>query len=410
MGGGVMERLTVSDDGSPVKRALARGRRGVGHQLWRVAEFVRCETVLSIAALLAVASCALVPPDAGYASYIDIETLGKLFSLMLVMAGLQRVGLFRAVAGTLLGRVSSLRGIAFVLVGLCFFSSMLITNDVALVTFVPLALMILGLARADDRACLLIVLMTIAANLGSMALPMGNPQNLYLFGRSGLDFPAFIALMAPYTAASAVLLALAVWRAFPGWSVMGADERGRIGEAPHVDRPRVCALTALFVVCLGCVAGAIPLALCVGVVLAGSLLIDRTLVRAVDYGLLLTFVAFYVFVGNMGRFAPFADALAWLVTGRELAVSVAASQVISNVPAALLLSGFTREWPALIIGTNLGGLGTIIASMASLISYKQLALVQPARMGHFMKVFTVLNVAFLAALAVLAVVLFAVLP
>lgn len=381
-------------------RRIARRGWSVAERLWwRAATLVRTETVLVIAAILAAVSCVLVPPDAQYAAYIDLETLGKLFALMLVMAGFQRVGAFRRIAAVLLGRVRSLRGIALVLVGLCFFSSMFITNDVALVTFVPLALLLLGMVRADDNACLVVTLMTVAANLGSMAMPMGNPQNLYLYSVSGMDMGSFITLMAPYTVVSAVLLTLAV---FVGLTRGEQDVAPQLDEGERLPAARVALYAALFAVCLACVAGILDVLVAVGIVAIVMLVVDRGLFRSVDYGLLLTFVAFYIFVGNLERFAPFHDALATLVQGREFLVSVVASQVISNVPAALLLSGFTGAWSALIVGTNVGGLGTLIASMASLISYKQLTLVQPGARKRFLVVFTLVNVAFLAVLAAMA--------
>ena len=384
------------------RATVARAKRGLGHSLWRVASFVRRETVLTIAAAFACVSCILVPPDAAYLGYIDIETLGKLFSLMVIMAGFQRIGLFRRVAKLLLGRVGSLAGIALVLVGLCFFSSMLITNDVALVTFVPLALMLLGMAGAGEQACLVVTLMTVAANLGSMATPMGNPQNLYLFSTSGMGMGEFIALMAPFTALAACMLVVCIVVGLRASSAQaGMAGAGLVDDGP-VDRPRAVAYALLFVLSIACVAGVVPLAACVVVVALAAALLDRGLFRSVDYGLLLTFVAFYIFVGNLERFGPFHDALGALVDGREMIVAVLASQVISNVPAALLLSGFTSAWPELIIGTNLGGLGTLIASMASLISYKQLALVQPRAKGRFVATFTVLNVAFLVVLVAFA--------
>ncbi|MDM8271079.1 SLC13 family permease [Thermophilibacter provencensis] len=376
----------------------------------RARQIVRRDPVLAIAAVLAVASCALVPPDAGYAGYVDFRTLGLLFSLMTVMAGLTRAGVFTAAGRALLARTHSGTGAIMALVLLPFVASMLVTNDVSLIAFVPFALLVLRMLGLGGTSVFTVVMMTIAANLGSMLTPIGNPQNLYLFSASGMGVGEFLLLMLPYAAVSGGLLVASVL-------LYGARHRGlplsdAAGEkdlAPQEARIRRRALApwaALFALSLLAVVRVVPVALLVPVVAIAALIIDRGALAEVDFGLLLTFVVFFVFVGNVGRMGAVNDLLASLVGGNELAVSVAASQVVSNVPAALLLSGFTSAWPALIVGTNLGGLGTLIASMASLISYKQVVESEPDAAGRYLVRFTIANVAFLAALALLALLLF----
>lgn len=371
----------------------------------RVRELVRKDPVLVIACVLALLSCIAVPPDPAYLQYVDLHTIGMLFSLMTVTTGLARLGVFHAVCRRLLAVVRGPRRLAFALTMLAFFSSMVITNDVALVTFVPLALQALGHMRSERLTCFTVVMMTIAANLGSMATPIGNPQNLYLYSVSHLSPAGFMALTVPFTVAALVLLAAATWRFAGVKDAMPATEGGDAGDdAAKVPLARTIPWIALFALALAAVAHAVPFPVVVVAALAVGLVFDRGALRHVDYGLLVTFVAFFVFVGNMGRIAVVDDAIAHAVTGNELVVSVLASQVLSNVPAAILLSGFTDAWPALIIGTNLGGLGTLIASMASLISYKQLALVLPRSKGRYLGLFTVWNVVFLIVLAAVALV------
>lgn len=374
-----------------------------------VREFMRKDPVLMIALSLALLSCIAVPPDAGYLDYVDVRTLGMLFSLMAVMAGLTRAGVFSALCRRLLAIARGPRRLCLTLVLLAFFSSMLITNDVALVTFVPLALLALQAFRSERLTCFTVVLMTVAANLGSMATPVGNPQNLYLYSVSHMALGDFLLLMLPYALAALVLLAVVIWACGKPNDV--ADGRDTERHASHEDVPAGMATRgilpwlAVFALALLSVARMLPFEVPVAAAALVGVAFDRATLRHVDYGLLLTFVAFFVFVGNVGRIGAVSALIAQMVTGHELIVSVAASQVLSNVPAAILLSGFTDAWQALIVGTNIGGLGTLIASMASLISYKQLALVLPHAKGRYMKLFTAWNIVFLVALLALAMVL-----
>lgn len=387
-----------------------------------VREIVRKDPVLVVAVVLALCSCAAVPPDAAYAEYVDLRTIGTLFSLMTIMCGLSRLGVFRIACRHLLSVVRGPRRLALALTLLAFFSSMLITNDVALVTFVPFALLALRTLDSPRHACFTVVMMTIAANLGSMLTPVGNPQNLYLYSVSHMRIGEFVLLMLPYAAASLALLvgAIALFGKIPERTQTSAtrgakpDDNEHADEIPQLatdaDDPapspfRVIPWAVLFVLALLSVAHILPYQAIVVATIAVALIADRRALAHVDYALLVTFIAFFVFVGNVGRIEMVSAALAQLIDGHELAVSVIASQVLSNVPAAILLSGFTSNFAALIVGTNLGGLGTLIASMASLISYKQVALVLPREKGRYFMLFTMWNVAFLAILAAFALIL-----
>ncbi len=374
-----------------------------------IAAFIKKEAVLCAALLLAVVSACMVPPDREYPRYIDFRTLAILFCLMCVMAGLQKLGVFRQIAGRLLGRVRGIGSLVQVLMLLCFFSSMLITNDVALITFVPFTFTVLGMLEEEQRRRLalpLVAMQTIAANLGSMLTPIGNPQNLYLYGRAGMSMGSFLLLMLPYALFS--LFLLVIWGLFLGKRCSGGWKPG-IWDAGGQDGEPFClravfrtlwVYMALFLLCLLTVVHVLPWQAMLGIVFGTILLMDREVLGKVDYSLLFTFVGFFVFIGNIGRIPAFCDFLQKVVEGREAYVSIAASQLISNVPAALLLSGFTQNYEQLVIGVNLGGLGTLIASMASLISYKQVAKEEGNRKGAYLVVFTVSNVLFLAALII----------
>lgn len=359
--------------------------------LKKILGWFRREVVLTVALVLALVSMFFVIPDRQYIDYIDLHTLGLLFALMAVMAGLQRLGLFRTMGEAMLRRTRSTRQLEAVLIFLPFFTSMAVTNDVALITFVPFALEVLALANQSHRAIPVVVMQTIAANLGSMTTPIGNPQNLYLYSRYGLSMGEFFSTMLPLTAASFVLLAVFVLvRKSAPIQVPAAAE-----SAQPMAKGRLVLLLVLFLLCLAVVADVLPLWLVCVIVLIALLITNRTALLKVDYSLLLTFIGFFIFVGNLGRIPFFTQLFQRLLLGHEVICSVLASQVISNVPAALLLSGFTNDARGLLIGVNLGGLGTLIASMASLISYKYMAKAFPDKKGRYLLWFTLANVAFL---------------
>lgn len=358
-----------------------------------IRSFVRREPVLVIAALAALVSCCFVPPDAAYLGYMDWRTLSLLYCLMTVVAGLRQAGLFSHLAHSLCRSAGNLRSMSLLLVLLSFFSAMLITNDVALLTFVPFAVVVLGLADRKKELVHVVVLQTAAANLGSMLTPVGNPQNLYLYSYYDLSAADFVRITFPVWALSLLLVAAACL----------LFDRSRLavflGEEPGLDRKGLLLYLALFVLCLLVVLRLVSWPVMLAAVVAALLLLDRkTLLRA-DFMLLLTFAAFFVFSGNLGRIEAVSALLRRLLAGREYLVSLLTSQVISNVPAALLLSGFTEESRALLLGVNIGGLGTPIASLASLISLKLYSHAEGAHTGRYLLEFTAVNLALLLILS-----------
>ena len=370
------------------------GERNIHMQ--KMIQFFKKDVVLTASLILAVLSCFLTPPSLSYIGYIDFDTLILLFCLMLVMAGLQEQKFMEFVGSRLLSRTRTRRGLMTALVFLCFISSMFMTNDVSLITFVPFGIMILEMAGLTGSLCLTITLMTIAANLGSMFTPIGNPQNLYLYALSGLSLPEFLLLMGPYTAVSAVLLLLFLFLGY---------KQARLQvelEHPALKDRRACLLYfVLFFLCILTVAGWLPHVLLLLLTSAALLWKNRRLFVRVDYSLLLTFTFFFLFIGNISGIESFRAWILEILDGRDRILSVLISQVISNVPAAMLLSGYSSHVTELIIGTNIGGLGTLIASMASLISYKQVAAGYPGQKKKYLAVFTFCNLVFLAVLLLL---------
>ncbi len=364
-----------------------------------IRSFVRREPVLMIASLAALASCLFVPPDAAYLRYIDFRTLALLYCLMVVVAGLRQAGLFSLLAHTLCLRAGDVRVMGVVLVLLCFFSAMFVTNDVALLTFVPFAVVVLGMADRGAELRHIVVLQTVAANLGSMLTPVGNPQNLYLYSHYDLSLGAFFRITFPLWALS-LLLILCACLLLPN-----APLRVFLGEQPDLDRRGLRLYLALFALCLLVVLRVLSWPWMLLAILAALLPLDRkTLLRA-DFLLLLTFVAFFIFAGNLARVEA-VDALARSVLrGREYLTALLTSQVISNVPAALLLSGFTDASRELILGVNVGGLGTPVASLASLISMKLYSHAGDAQTGRYLLEFTAVNAVLLLILSLARLVL-----
>lgn len=358
----------------------------------RIKDFVKQEITLCVSLVAAIISCFFVAPDREYLGYIDFRTLALLYCLMVVVAGLRGAGVFSVLAHSLCAKAGSLRTMCALLVGLCFFSSMLITNDVALLTFVPFAVVVLGLAHQTKELAWVVVLQTVAANLGSMLTPVGNPQNLYLYSYYSMSVGEFFSATAPVWLASLGILALVC--------LLFSRQKMNVflGEKPDLSLSALGIYAVLFVVCMLVVFRVISWPWMLGVIAAVLLVYDRKMLLKADGMLLLTFVCFFVFAGNLTRIESVSAVLGKLLRGHELLVGAGVSQVISNVPAALLLSGFTENGKALLLGVDIGGLGTPIASLASLISLKLYSHSENANTGKFLLLFTLLNLALLAAL------------
>lgn len=375
----------------------------------KVIGFIKKDTVLCVATTLAMVSAFFVKPTLNYVNYIDFRVLGILLSLMTVMAGLQRNGLFDMIGSSLLKRTKNTMQLSLVLVFLCFFFSMFITNDVSLITFVPFAMLTLRKCNQDKLLIPVIIVQTLAANLGSMLTPIGNPQNLYLYNLAEMKMSTFIGIIGPYTLTSGILLLLSV--------AVVCRKKEKIeftleeNNSDHeIEKERLhlrrkthqknAVYLILFLMSLLVVVRVLPYYVAFIVVFVTVFIMDRQVLKTVDYSLILTFIAFFIFTGNIGEIETIRNVLQEFVNGREVGVGIAASQVISNVPAALLLSGFTRDYAKLLVGVNIGGLGTLIASMASLISYKIYAHHYNEQKGKYFRWFSIANVGYLAVLLV----------
>ena len=352
--------------------------------------FFKRETTLCIAFAAALVSMLFVPPDSGYLKYIDLRTLALLYCLMAVVAGLRRAQVFSVLGRRLCMGCSGIRALALILVLLCFFSSMLITNDVALITFVPFTLIVLKLVHREALTARIVVLQTVAANLGSMLTPVGNPQNLYLHSHYNMSTGEFFSATAPVWAVSLCAVAV-LCLLIPKGGAQLLDS-----HSESVDTKRLLLHSLLFAVCLLVVIRVMAWYVMLGIILAALLIFDRKILTEPDFFLLLTFVCFFIFSGNLSRVDAVAGFLGRAMAGRELFMGALVSQFISNVPAALVLSPFTDNARALLLGVDIGGLGTPIASLASLISLKIYAASDGADTGRFMKLFLLINFSLLA--------------
>ncbi len=353
------------------------------------------ESVAVIAFLAALISCFFVPVT-NYISYVDTDLIGILFGLMAVVAGFAENNVFKVLSDRIVRAVGDMRKLSFMLVFTVFFLSMLITNDVALIAFVPFTIMLYN--KIDKSPVYVITLQTVAANMGSAFTPFGNPQNLYLFSASGMSCAEFFSLTARVTIISFILLLICVLLIKKEPVTINGSK-----DYSEIQNPKYLILYGiLFILCILSVfkiVDTISVFASVCVVIA---IIQPSLFGKVDYGLLFTFVCFFIFVGNIKNLPQLTQSIQQLIVGREFASAVILSQVISNVPAAVMLSAFSDNYKEMILGTDIGGLGTLIASMASLISYKSYANSENADTKRFIGMFTLINIVFLAVMIIYA--------
>lgn len=357
----------------------------------------KIDIVLAVAWILAVISAFFVHPSVKYVNYIDFRSLGILWGLMVIIQGLSYHNIFEKIAQYLLEKVSKQWQLVMVLVFMCFLGSMLITNDVALITFVPFSIMILKSCNKEKIMIPVIVLQTIAANLGSMLTPIGNPQNLYMYGLTKMNFVSFVKILLPYSVVSTVLIIIAIFVfTYDREELDTSITDFEIGE--NSSKYKIIMYSVLFLIAISSVLRMIPWYVFAAVVLLCVGFFERKILFKADYILLLTFVGFFIFTGNMGKLEIVRSLLESVLKSHEFVVGIVTSQFISNVPATLMLSGFAKNYRQLLIGVNVGGLGTLIASMASLISYKAYVKEYSQGGGEFIKIFTLFNVVFLIAL------------
>lgn len=362
------------------------------HALAPLFRWVRKNAVLTIAFFAALISAFLVPPDAEYAGYLDGKTLCCLFGTLAVVCALKNIHFFEILARRIIRLTGNARAAAIALVYITFIGSMLIANDMALITFLPLGYFVFSTAGRKRDVALVFILQNIAANLGGMLTPFGNPQNLYLYAHFQIPTGEFMGVMLwPFLLAIALITACCFL--LPQHSL-------RIQEQQEERLPpvRTAVYLLLFSLTILMVFRVLPVWLVLAAVVVALLFMDRKALCMVDYGLLLTFVCFFIFSGNLSRLAPVRSFFSGLLDWNPLLTAVLSCQVISNVPSAILLSQFTSQYVPLLRGVNIGGAGTLIASLASLITFREFTAHYREETRRYLLLFTLLNFGFLLVL------------
>lgn len=346
-------------------------------------EFMKKEIVLIIAIILAIGTSFISLPKL---EYIDFKVIILLFNLMVVVAGFKEMKVLDNIATSLLKRCTSFREITFVLVFLTFFSAMVVTNDVALITFVPLTL-IIG-KKANIKPLKLVVLQTLAANLGSALTPMGNPQNLFIYSYFNVNIIEFFKITLPLVLLSIIFLTIII--------INGKKEElyFRVEDIKIKNKKIVIIYSVLFFITLLSVFHLIDYRITFIITIITIVIFNRNLFKNVDYSLLITFVAFFIFIGNISSMSIIKNFMVNILSSENstFMFSIVSSQFISNVPATMLISPFTPYYKELLLGVNIGGLGTLIASLASVISYKLYIKEYPEDGVDYMKIFTIYNI------------------
>ncbi|MBE6962083.1 MAG: citrate transporter [Ruminococcaceae bacterium] len=357
--------------------------------LHTVLDFFRKNTVMTVALCAALATTLAVPVDSQYAGYFDFKTLSCLFCVLAVVCALKNVRFFYILAERIVRCCKNARLSVLALVYITFIGSMLIANDMALLTFLPLGYFVLSTTGKEKYMAVTFILQNIAANLGGMLTPFGNPQNLYLYTKFNIPAGEFMAIMAPPFLLAIAMITLCCL------IFIKAEPMKVAQENVSLPKGRTALYLILFALSIAIVFRGIPYQIGLVVIPAVLMVADRKALKMVDYPLLLTFVFFFVFAGNMARIDMVQQVFSALMEKSALLVSVISCQFISNVPSSILLSQFTGNYADLLVGVNIGGVGTLIASLASLITFSQYTAHNPGKSGYYVKVFSAFNFTFL---------------
>ena len=357
--------------------------------------FLRKNVVMLVALLAAVVTMFFVPPDKAYWDYFDVKTLTCLFCVLAVVCALKNIQFFYILAQQIVRCFRNARMSILALVYITFIGSMLIANDMALLTFLPLGYLVLSSTGKQKYMAFTFIMQNIAANLGGMLTPFGNPQNLYLYTRFEIPTMEFVQIMLlPFVIAVALITLCCLIFVKPEALEVQA-------KRPNLPVGRTVLYLLLFALSIAIVFRGIPYGIGLIVIPAVLLLADRKALKMVDYPLLLTFVFFFVFSGNMARIEVVRQLFSWLLGKSTLLMSVLSCQVISNVPTAILLSQFTENYRELLLGVNIGGVGTLISSLASLITFREYTSHNPGRTGYYIRYFSLFNFGFLLILTLI---------
>ncbi len=359
-----------------------------------IKSFAGKNAIMLVAFAAAAITSIIVPPDGEYVGYFDFKTLACLFCVLAVVCALKNIQFFYTLAKKIVQCFRNARLVILALVYITFIGSMLIANDMALLTFLPLGYFVLITTGKQEYMAFTFIMQNIAANLGGMLTPFGNPQNLYLYTRFNIPNLEFMGIMAPPFVLAVTLITLCCI-VFVKPEPLKVE--GGISKLPPL---RTALYLVLFALAIAIVFRGVPYVVGLVVIPAVLLIADRKALKMVDYPLLLTFVFFFIFSGNMARIEVVKNFLSMLMEKSTLLFSVFSCQFISNVPSAILLSQFTENYGDLLVGVNIGGVGTLISSLASLITFREYTWHNPGKAGYYVKLFSVFNFAFLIILTV----------
>lgn len=357
-------------------------------------DFFKKNTVLCIAIVAAAITSFIIPPDAEYIGYFDFKTLTCLFCVLAVVCALKNIHFFTWLAKKIVACTGNARMAILSLVYITFIGSMLIANDMALLTFLPLGFYVLAATGHMEYMAFTFIMQNIAANLGGMLTPFGNPQNLFLYTKFDIPNGEFMMIMLPpFLLAIALITVLCLFI---------KPEKLQLKDNSDYTPPlkRTVLYLALFALAIAIVFRGIPYWIGLIVIPAVLIFADREALKSVDYGLLFTFVSFFIFSGNMARIPTVQHFFAAALQKSTLLFSVLSCQIISNVPTSILLSQFTENYRELLWGVNIGGTGTLIASLASLITFREYTKHNPGRAGYYILRFSAFNFGFLIILTV----------
>lgn len=341
-------------------------------------------------------TCFLVPPDRAYLEYFDFKTLSCLFLTLAVVCALRNIKFFTILARKLVSLAGNLRSLFLLLIVITFIGSMIIANDMALITFLPLGYFALTVTKQEKYMAYLFVLQNISANLGGMLTPFGNPQNLYLYSYFNIPTGEFCRIMLPSFILAVLLLVVACIPLKPVKFSLSNDFKEKL------DMKKTILYCVLFVFSILIVFRIIPFIIGLLIIPAILFFVDRNALKMVDYALLGTFFFFFIFAGNLARLDSLNTLISSLLQKDTLIVSILSCQFISNVPSAILLSKFTGDYAALLLGVNIGGTGTLIASLASLITFSEFKVLYPKETKKYICIFTIANILFLVILTAAA--------
>ncbi len=361
-----------------------------------VLRFVKKNIVFCIAAIAALITVCFIPPDAEYLSYFDWKTLSCLFLTLAVICALRNIKFFTIIARRLVLLTGNLRSLFLMLIGITFLGSMIIANDMALITFLPLGYFALSATGKEKHMAYLFILQNISANLGGMLTPFGNPQNLYLYSYFNIPTLEFCQIMLPPFLLAISLLALACLPIKP----VKLTIKDSFEEKLNIRRTLLYLI--LFGLSLLIVFRIIPFWLGLIIIPIILLIVDKESLLMVDYPLLGTFFFFFIFAGNLARIDVVHTLISTLLEKDTMLVSILSCQAISNVPSAILLSQFTTDYHSLLLGVNIGGTGTLIASLASLITFSEFRILYPGHGKRYFLLFTLINLAFLVIMTVVS--------